>query len=378
MIVAPVRRLAWVAAVCIALGGRVVSAQTPAPAAAPRLTTVRGVVQDTLARPIGDAEIMVGDTVRTRSDSLGQFTVGGLAPGAVELVVRRIGYNALAVPVTLTSGVTRRFTLRLVPVAQALDAVVVRARRIGIFGLVLDSLGVPLPGAEVNVAGKRETRAGPDGRFEVAGLEPATYLVRVRSQAHRAARFSVTLTAESGQDVRVQLGALPKRMLFGARGQLAGTSLIDEVAFRDLGRRLDVNRPIVVGRDVLAHFDRQRLRELLSGGQLLPANSDLRDLTSLEGIAFSTPLAATDSEVDTRVVRGTNQTMRRAQAVRGVCYFLDGRPTTSELALSTPADWIESVEISRFDDTGTLLTALNAVGAGTQTCSAFLVVWTRW
>lgn len=88
-------------------------APTMAVAQQPRIVTVRGIVGDTLGRPIRAAEVVALKAGRSvRADSLGVFTFV-LPAGAEIFVVRRTGYAPQAFEVTLPGGDTIRVGITL-------------------------------------------------------------------------------------------------------------------------------------------------------------------------------------------------------------------------------------------------------------------------
>jgi hypothetical protein len=109
----------------------VVAAGCPAVAPAQRDTTaiVRGVVTDSASRPIEDVEVYapgIGRGVRTGSD--GQFALIHLRPGAMRLLVRRLGWHMLDTTVTLEPGREVELRVSLVRIAQELEQVLIVAR----------------------------------------------------------------------------------------------------------------------------------------------------------------------------------------------------------------------------------------------------------
>jgi hypothetical protein len=108
------------------------SSETPADglASAPTGTaTLAGIVRSTLGTPVPAAEVRVrGTRAEGRTDAQGAFTLGGLPAGTQQLEVRRIGYAAAEVPISLHSGTTttRDVVLRRI---VSLDSMVIVASR---------------------------------------------------------------------------------------------------------------------------------------------------------------------------------------------------------------------------------------------------------
>lgn len=86
------------------------------PAAAPA-QGLRGVVVDSTGRPLAQADVILGENSRTRTDSLGQFRFGSSVVGRHRLRVRLIGYRPYESTVRVTAGrlTDVRITLRRSP-----------------------------------------------------------------------------------------------------------------------------------------------------------------------------------------------------------------------------------------------------------------------
>lgn len=341
------------------------------PAGAGAQVTVRGEVREPDARPIGLAEVLVNDSLHARTDSAGRFLLTGLPAGTIELTVRRVGFAPLSIPLTSEAGQRRALAIELTPLAYRLDPVVVSVARPGLFGQVVAEGGAPLAGAEVLVAGGGDpVTTGADGGFALPGLRARTYLVRVRRDGHHAARFSVTLPADRGQEVRVELEALGDELHGGARRLASGHSPVEARRLLDLDRRVRVNNPLIVSRDVLERAGKRGVADVLAHDQLtaLPARPS-GDIGSPVQPAGGGEGASSGG--DARVARAAGR------VDGGICYFVDGDYALDQYAAKTmPAAWIESVEISRRDDTDTLVRRLPPETDRTM-CRGFVVIWTR-
>ncbi len=335
----------------------------PVPAPSSQPAVVRGVVHDPDSRPIALAEVLVGDSSYARTDSAGRFTLGALPIGEVELTVRRVGFVAVSVPLTLGAGQRRNLAIELSPLSYALDPVIVSVGRPGLFGRVVDVSGAPIDGAEVRITGAgRVVTTGPDGGFAVSGIDPRTYLVRVRREGHRAAHFSVTLPAGRGQEVRVELGALPDELRGGARRLASGYGMGDDRRLEELESRIRVNRLVLVPRLALSRAGKRDVASVISHD--LPAMVPMAEQHRIPSPSGSIGVSEAPVPV---VMRG----------VQGACYFVDGDYALDQTAArSMPVAWLESVEIMQWDDTGTLTRRLPA-GADWSRCAGFVVLWTR-
>lgn len=89
---------------------------------------IRGVVTDTLGRPIRGAGVLIEPQgAATRSDSTGAFALR-VAAGPAELIVRSIGFGALRHELQLEAGADQRFDIELPSLAVVLDAFRVESR----------------------------------------------------------------------------------------------------------------------------------------------------------------------------------------------------------------------------------------------------------
>ena len=113
----------WCLVAMALLGGALLAAP---PAAAQGSHPIAGVVRDSAARiAISGAEVAVqGTTQRVRTGEDGTFQVLPAAGGSSTLVVRRLGFRPVAVPV---SEVPEQLEVLLVATALDLDPIVVRA-----------------------------------------------------------------------------------------------------------------------------------------------------------------------------------------------------------------------------------------------------------
>jgi TonB family protein len=92
--------------------------------------TLAGAVRDSSGTLIFGAEVSVaGTALRTLSDTAGRFRLPGLPSGAGALHVRRLGYRAASLPITIEPGATVSLTITLVRLPGELDPVVVEASR---------------------------------------------------------------------------------------------------------------------------------------------------------------------------------------------------------------------------------------------------------
>jgi len=129
----PVSRLR-AAALCAtaALASAIATGRLPAQARDSTVPTgaVTGVVRESSGGLVFGADLLVvGTAFRATSDTAGRFRLGGVPSGAGTLQVRRLGYRAMLVPITIEEGATATITVTLVPLPRELGPVLVEASR---------------------------------------------------------------------------------------------------------------------------------------------------------------------------------------------------------------------------------------------------------
>ncbi|HVG59375.1 MAG TPA: carboxypeptidase regulatory-like domain-containing protein [Hyalangium sp.] len=180
-------------------------------------TSIAGVVrQKESGAPIADAAISViasgdrGDLARATSSPDGQFEVGGLAPGAYDVLVQAQGFKALRrTGITLLEG--QRFEL----VAELLS----NGR---IEGTVVDSAKKPIAGVQIipqrrwgPLEGATATVSDATGSFSLEDLPPGEIYVAARRPGSDE-RTRVPVKVEAGKTAKVQV-------LLSDEGVLEGT-----------------------------------------------------------------------------------------------------------------------------------------------------------
>ena len=133
-----------------------------------------------------------------RTDRLGRFAFEGLDPGDHVVWVRDLDERGVVVPVGDSGSAAVSF------------AAPAEARSLA--GHVLDADQAPLPGVEVEAAGRR-SRTDADGRFEIAGIPPGPERIQVSFVPGTGCRALVTdphlphveRKAVVGSDLRILL-----------------------------------------------------------------------------------------------------------------------------------------------------------------------------
>ena len=94
-------------------------------------TSVAGTVEDSIGAPVIGAQILaVASASRTVSDSLGRFLLTNLRRGTVTLEIRRLGFEALTVPLELPLADDETLAIELRGGAADLAPVLVKADRV--------------------------------------------------------------------------------------------------------------------------------------------------------------------------------------------------------------------------------------------------------
>lgn len=105
------------------------------------------------ARPLPNADVIIGKTQRVRTDERGVFTLAGIPTGTRMMDVRALGYAPITLPVDVIDGAAP-LRIALVSLKAMLDTVTVRGRLAG---------SVALEGFE-----RRRKHSGANGRFMTA------------------------------------------------------------------------------------------------------------------------------------------------------------------------------------------------------------------
>ncbi|MGE3174414.1 MAG: carboxypeptidase regulatory-like domain-containing protein [Planctomycetota bacterium] len=154
---------------------------------------VEGVVSGALQRPVVDAVIvafsMQSGTLRSSTtDARGYYRIDGLPPGQYAVFKSRMDERADNIPLELMSNMRlKTVTVRQGQTAR-LDIEDEREDGVRVHGVVREN-GAPVPRALVTLLGTdrdgifgmgvRAKAAGDDGRYELVGIAPGSYVVQV-------------------------------------------------------------------------------------------------------------------------------------------------------------------------------------------------------
>lgn len=99
-------------------------------AAAVTATFVGTVLSDSTERPIANAEVSIGALqLIVRSDSAGNFTLGGITAGRYTVTIRAVGFAPFSSAMTFAAGEKMEADLLLRPSSQTLERVDVTAKK---------------------------------------------------------------------------------------------------------------------------------------------------------------------------------------------------------------------------------------------------------
>lgn len=206
--------------------------------------TLAGIVRDSAGAPLGDVEVTLRDAGRaTRTNAQGEFTLDA-RPGSYTVWFRRLGYRSVEYTWRAMGGKRVEITISLPAVPRQLDPVVVRAdedkrakAQASLLGLVLDSSGIAIPEAEVQLVGADiagTTRA--NGGFLFKPLKVGTYVVRVRKLGYAPSMTTVQLTAGDDHEVAVYMRPLAQNLEAFVVTERSGYGR-DQTAWDELERR---------------------------------------------------------------------------------------------------------------------------------------------
>lgn len=161
---------------------------------APTTGVLKGVIKDaTTGLPLRDATVTVAGSANaaTNSGADGAYSLSGLAPGAVAIMVAKAGYTEVSAAGTLVAGAALVFSPTLSLVGQPGDTAGT------LIGRTVDAATqAPLAGVTVSVgtSGLAAT-SGADGSFNLAGIAPGTYPVSFTRAGYASKLYGAVLVA---------------------------------------------------------------------------------------------------------------------------------------------------------------------------------------
>ena len=116
-----------------------------------RVARLSGRVADAVGAAIVKAEVLVTNTtIRGETGADGRFELNAVPAGAVEVIVRRLGFSPAKIALDLTAGELRDIRVLLSPVAMLMDSIAIKAEK---------------PEVEVSFGGFERRRARGFGTF---------------------------------------------------------------------------------------------------------------------------------------------------------------------------------------------------------------------
>ena len=212
------RELAFVALIAsTALSALAQTPPTP-PAPTPATGSLSGVVRDVVGAPLADVNVSLqGETITTRTDSLGRFAFAAVPVGGHTALFRRIGYRSVEYRWAAQANRGLQISVTLTPVPRQLDRMVVEApvtsRRRGtssIAGTVFDSAGHHVSGADVRLLGSGlSTETDSSGSFDFRSLAAGSYVVRARLRGLASGNYVMQIADDDNRGITLRLYGLP-------------------------------------------------------------------------------------------------------------------------------------------------------------------------
>lgn len=235
-------------------------------AVVPSSGIVKGVVRDSASgAPLRDALVTVtgisSATTSTAAD--GSYAVSGLAPGALNIVISKSGYDSVAAAGVLPAGSVLVFSPSMVAqTGQPGDPADPPNPLPGaLTGLAVDSAsGMAVGGVAVSLVGTgMATESGTNGRFAIAGIPAGTYPVRLSKSGYAGRTLAAVLVAANST---TDIQAVPLNR------ELSSVTLHGTVTDIRSGKPIAMASVTVAGTDLVAKTDANgnyRLEGLASG-----------------------------------------------------------------------------------------------------------------
>jgi hypothetical protein len=337
--------------------------------------TISGIVKDEYADPLAKAEVLVQPGNYTAiTDASGKFRIQ--APvGEYNVVFRHIGYGPEDFSWRARAGEGTELSIKLNPLPQTLDTVVILdahnkvAGASSISGVVYDKEMKTVSGVELQLLGTgRHATSYEKGEFFFAGLAKGDYVIRARRLGYNPSSVPIKIGNGEEHDLSVILGRLPTTLstvqIRDKSGYGASADVWDEF---DRRQRWKSTNNFLVTRDVLGRFGKAGLDVALRSTQAQSL------LNQQAGGYAPTSITASNS----------GGTILPATTIPGdVCVLLDGK-TPARLPLSMfRSEDVERVEVyaANSDFSGTIAWRMALIkgcdGIG-FTHPPYFVIWSR-
>lgn len=243
-----------------AVSTAVAAQQAPSTEAAPG--AIAGIVRDEAGRPIAGARVSIETlAAQTHTDSTGRFVLAGLPVRNVTVVFRHLGYRPAVATLEVPTGQTLNLGISLVPLAEELTAVVVRAAILNqVAGMVISETNAPIAGVTVDILGlNRKISTNDEGRFLLTDLAPGSYIMQFRAPGYRVSQYALRMIPQIDRDITIKLRAIEPGDRFTA--EMAAQIALEtnqRIGFRGAFS-------MVIGREELERWDRAPLGVALAG-----------------------------------------------------------------------------------------------------------------
>lgn len=340
--------------VSLAIVSLIFPAVLAAQATPPASSTLAGVVRDSSGTPLVAVEVVLPDASRgARTDSIGRFTLGNVAPGSYQVWFRRLGYASVQYNWAARPGQRMEIAVTLRPLPRSLDPVIVRAEedkrmrgRSSISGMVVDSLGLPVDEAEVQIVGAGRTgMTRENGGFVFKGMGVGSYVVRVRKLGFAPNDVKIQLLDGDDRQLVVTIRELDGQLSPVVVNERSGYGK-SQVAWDELEQRQrwHSGRAVLLGPEDLKRYHGMALDQALqysdvTGAEQAAAMFSGGRVTSIYPSAVQGPPAA-----------------RTSDAATDVCMLVNGRDYRYGPLRQFSASDIDFIEVypARTEPTGTV------------------------
>lgn len=278
--------------------------------------------------------------VEVRTDSLGEYRICGVADSVVANVIAAGPHSSTGSVQAVVGplGIVR-VNLRLAEVAAGETA-----PRAGVLvGAVSDSLGAPIPSAQVSLDGDSvSARTDTAGRFRLARVQPGTQTVEVRRVGLERARLAVDIAPGTTTTVALTLG----------KSRLLDPILVTAQRMRNMPGVVDAVRRhrtgvgyIKLEEEIAKSPTMMSLFQGISGLRVRPASG------GIQWVAL----------------------MRRGAGECAARVFVDGREVDIDYAASIVPSELAAVEVYIRGATAPIFTAGRSPYGGDETCGVILL-----
>lgn len=242
---------------------------------AAKTATISGIVKDEFADPLSKAQVIVqpGEYSAT-TDEAGKFRIQA-PPGDYTVIFRHFGYGPEDFSWRARAGQGTELSIRLNPLPQALDTVVILdshnrvAGASTISGIAMDRDAHTLRDVEIQLLGTgRHATSYEKGEFFFAGLAAGDYVIRARRMGYEPTTVPIKIGKGDDHDISVILRPLPNTLATVEIREKSGYGKSAEIWEEfDRRQRWKSTNNFTVGRDVLGKMGKAPLDAALRGTQ---------------------------------------------------------------------------------------------------------------